>query len=192
MSSAFMENKMKKTIIFISLCFLLAGNFCFSDEAYIEDILWVGCDDINEPYPKTCQNNTEKQVLLNKGLTICESRSLEGSSIHQLLLASYHYFTTKNTKKALYWANKCAEQGNTSGMLILFDAYKSGNGVIGDAEEGLKWLWLASSLKNEHAKNIMQNAVVVDLLCDRQFANLVYEKSRQWMRDHPEAFFNPN
>jgi TPR repeat protein len=184
---------MKILLSVLFLCFLAIGSFCFADDGqFIDDMVWLGCDNLDEPYPKAFKDNVEKRDLLNKGLAICENRAREGNSIYQVLLASYHYFTTKNTKRALYWANKSAEQGNSSGMLILFDAYKSGNGVIGDAEEVIKWLWLADSLGNEHAKNLMKHAGVIDLLKDKQFANLVYEKARKWMRDHPQAFFNPD
>jgi TPR repeat protein len=188
-----MEIKMKKIISL--LCFLLMSSFCFSDDGsdkFIQDVIWIGCNNLNEPCPKICKNNTERQELLNNGLSICEKKAAEGSLGHQLTLASYHYFITKNTQRSLYWANKCAEQGNTDGMLLLFDAYKSGNGVVGDAEEALKWLWLASSLGNEHAKELMKHANVINLFNDQKFANLVYERARQWMRDHPNAFFDPN
>lgn len=169
------------------------GNFVLANDVpYLEALVWLGCDNPDEPYPKSCKSDAEKQNLLNSGVTICENRAREGNSVHQMLLASYHYFTTKNTKRALYWANMSAEQGNTSGMLILFDAYKSGNGVIGDAEEGTKWLWLAASLGNEHAKNFMEHPIVVDLLKNQEFANSIYEKARNWMKDHPQAFFNPD
>jgi len=183
----------KKTILF--LCFLLTPILFFANDGsdrFIQDIIWISCENLDEPYPKICKNNAEKLELLNKGLAICEKKSVEGSLGHQLSLASYHYFITKNTKRALYWANKCAEQGNADGMLLLYDAYKSGHGVIGDAEEALKWLWLASSLGNQHAKEFINHPTVINLFTDQKFANLVYERARQWMRDHPQAFFDPS
>lgn len=171
---------------------LLNSNFLKADERFIQDLVWIGCDDLNAPFPKICKNETEKQALLNKGMVICENKALEGSDLHQMALANYHYFVTKNTKRSLYWALKCAEQGNPNGMLLLFDAYKSGNGVIPDAEEAMKWLWLASSLGNPGAKEIMQHPNAKKLFQDSHFANRVYERCQQWMKDDPKAFFNPN
>ncbi|WP_068469942.1 tetratricopeptide repeat protein [Candidatus Protochlamydia phocaeensis] len=142
-----------------------------------------------EAYDASLQRyNAEKESAFQKGLKICEEMAKKGSCIHQERLAIF-YYNDKKFKKSLYWANKSAEQGSYNGMAILGAAYVQGNGVIEDPIEGCMWFFLAAAAGHEEIKKSLDE--YNSNKKDPEFMECI-KRARNWMKEHPHIFFNPD
>jgi TPR repeat protein len=165
-------------------------------ETCCDDILWIGLDMPNEFNPVNL-NDSEKEVALEKGLAICEKEAKQGNGVYQATLAKYYYTSVKNPniKRALYWAQKAAEQGIAEGgMTVLHNAYLAGNGVIQDVEEGLKWCFLAAAKGDKWSKE-KADGLILDALTNEYTKAWVTEAKRRankWMKEHENVFFSPD
>jgi len=107
-----------------------------------------------------------------------------------------YYSLKKDTKKMLHWAFKGAEKGSSPCMGILSDAYRSGEGVVQDYEEGFKWTYLAAATGNEWSKNWIKKAN--ELCLKNQYApeylspmmKEAKKRANQWMLEHSEIFIS--
>lgn len=119
------------------------------------------------------------------------------SRARETLFRFYSMSSTKfgNITRSLFWAHRDAEFGGSSGMLQLAYAYATGNGVIEDAEESIKWILLAQHAGDygkAYAKEIIketENSSLKQAFLERQPSSL--KKAKVWMQGHPDAFFTP-
>ena len=103
------------------------------------------------------------------------------------------YFCEKrDLKKAMYWAFKGAENGSSFCMSFLSAAYRSGEGVVQDLEEGIKWMYLGAAAGDAGCKQWVQKNGIL-FLTDENFAPIMREakkRANQWMQDHPDIFIS--
>lgn len=131
--------------------------------------------------------SNEEQSKASNAKTRCLDKKM-GLSFTKFL-AKHNYYETKDTKKGLYWAFKGAKEGSAECMVILFDAYAKGNGVVQDIDESIKWLFLAAAAGDkasiEKFKNAYKGGCSLELLQEGR------KRAVRWQHEHPEAFFSP-
>ncbi|MGK5594694.1 MAG: hypothetical protein ACSNEK_04970 [Parachlamydiaceae bacterium] len=91
----------------------------------------------------------KKQVYTSNGLKFLAEKfdasdSIETACRLSEFLAGYYYYLKKDNKKSMFWSFKGAEKGSSFCMLLLSDAYRLGEGVVQDLEEGIKWMYLGA------------------------------------------------
>ncbi len=92
----------------------------------------------------------------------------------------------------MYWAFKGADNGSYPCMAILSDAYRSGEGMVQDLEEEIKWTYLAAAAGDKWSQQWIQKNGV-SFLTDEQFAPIMREAKKRanlWMQEHPEIFIS--
>lgn len=157
---------------------------------------WDNGSEIN--YDIGALTEKQKEEYSNKGLKVMAERFESADSHkHAALLSEIltgYYFLKKDTKKAMYWCLKAAENGSSLSMWALANAYKAGDGVVQDLEEGIKWTYLGAAAGDESCKQWVKEHGV-NLLLSESIAPILKEgqkRAKSWMEAHRELFFTPN
>lgn len=120
---------------------------------YGDLILWEGLNCPEDFDSKKITDPNVKSRAMSVGLKACENEAHDDNNpfqqVYQEALSSQYYYFSKDYKKGLYWAFKCAERGSSKGLAILWDAYNNGNGIVQDSIEGLKYRFLAAARGHE-------------------------------------------
>lgn len=154
-----------------------------------EYMLWFGygCPD-KANYNPSNFSKSEKEKYIEDGLNWLKNHKNK-DSFEQL---AYYYREKNDSPKALYWAFLGAEKGSGFCMSFLRWSYSHGEGVVQDYEEAIKWTYLAAAKGIDEDKKLLNelkksNMGVVNSLIEdgRIHAN-------EWMKKHPDAFFDPN
>lgn len=119
-------------------------------------LFWGWDDGYIADYDPSNLTDQEKENFIKIGIQSMSDefnkcKSLDEAVYFSTTLALF-YHEKKNVKKSLYWILKGAENGSSSCMCILSDAYKNGEGVVEDLEESIKWKFLASASGDENSK----------------------------------------
>lgn len=160
-------------------------------------VLYYGWEDAEEDgYDISVLSEEEKALCIQNGLKNISEQFEKGQfNKNSALLAevlSRYYLLKKDSKKSLYWAFKAAENGSSFCMFILSNAYRSGNGVVQDIEEGIKWAYLGAAAGNDWCTKWVNEYGTSDLSYE-EFAPLFKEakkRANQWMKEHSEIFIS--
>lgn len=164
-------------------------------DGYVLFFGWEEGHDIN--YDITKLTEKQKEEHMNNGLKVI-AKKFEDADSHDLagefseILARY-YALKKDTKKSLYWSFKAAEHGSSFCMHLLAISYRTGDGVVQDLEEGIKWVYLAAAAGsevcrqwvNQHSSDLLHEGIA-PILKEAQ------KRAKNWMESHQELFFSPN
>lgn len=182
----------------LSSIVLLAASLCFGAtfadkdvvkmKTWEDRILWVGLGCPGEFDPASIKDDSVKKAALKKGVEACEKIAKSGYCIYQETLAAY-YYEQGVFKKGLYWANECAEQGSATGMFILWRCYFTGEGVIKDRDESVKWAFLAAAAGHKELIELLDKLQTGE---ESSWVREGRQKAQEWAKAHPKAFFNPD
>lgn len=179
------------TCIFNFVNCIATQTICNNCKTAEDLILWSGYDCPDQFNPRLVKDSISKKIALEKGLKLCEETAKEGIRVSQELLAVYYFSEKKEHKKGLYWANSCAKLGSPTGMDILSYAYLHGIGVVQDADESFKWLFLGAAAGDEKAIQNL-NALHSQFGFSEKTMQQGKKNAQVWMNEHPEIYFNPN
>lgn len=161
-------------------------------------LLYYGLEEGRDIIEVAQLTEKQKEEYKNKGLKVITERfenadSHETASLFSGTLAQYYFFK-EDTKKGISWSLKAVENGSSKCMRYLANAYYTGNGVVQDLEESVKWKFLGAAAGDEICKEWVKEQGTV-LLFDETAALIVKEgqkRAKKWMEAHRELFFTPN
>lgn len=155
---------------------------------------WKRCDAVGYDISKL--TSQERVQVIEHGIKIlkADADKQEYAKVNRTILANY-YYSKEDFSKAVYWAFKGAESGSSSCMVILSNAYMSGDeGLVKDFEEGLKWIYLGAALGNKECKKLI-NEDFKNLVVGKKSPTLVLnaqKRATEWMKEHSELFAYPD
>ena len=172
-------------------------SLCSTWEGFILLCGWEEAKDCG--YDVSTLTKEEKNNAITKGLenlAFLFKENVFNDSHIPTALAGYYYYQKNDYKKALYWAFSGAEKGSSDCMLILSNAYRGGNGVVQDFEEGFKWTYLGAATGDEWCKKWIKKsneACLNNPYASEHHSPMVKEakkRANQWMQEHPEVFIS--
>lgn len=160
-------------------------------EGYVLLVGWDGAKDCD--YDTSTLSKEDKELCIIIGLSIIESNAEldEYKKLNPTILSNYYNYK-KEFKKAMYWAFKGAENGSPDCMLLLSNAYRSGNGLVQDVAEGVKWTYLGAAAGDAWCKQWIKDNGISGLM-NEYMAPIILEgqkRANQWMREHSEVFIS--
>lgn len=158
-------------------------------EGYVLFSGWVNGKECG--YDVSTLTKEEKEAIIEFGLLVISinSESKQYAKWNPTILANYHY-QKKDYKKAMYWAFKGAENGSPECMQFLSNAYRSGDGLVQDVVEGIKWTYLAAAAGDSWCRQWVKKNGISGLI-NEYMAPILREaqkRASQWMNEHPEVF----
>lgn len=161
---------------------------------------WEGCvlvagwdNAVDFEYDISNLTEEEKNSAIEKGLeNLAYNVSKEElKDLNTTVLTGYFYIK-KDFKKSMYWAFKGVEIGSSYCMRILSNAYRSGEGVVQNLEEGVKWVYLGAAAGDEWCQKWVKKNGITGLT-NEYMAPILKEarkRANQWMNEHPELFIS--